>query len=96
MPFFPSLARDGGVRRILGRNPGAGRAFIGWLVDSMRVDYSMFCTCSGRSAGKPHGCWVPGIGVLGGYTCGYTGNEGWSRCRLRATDCAMRSAPAAG
>ncbi len=47
--------------------------------------HSMFCTCSGRSAGKAHGCWVSGIGVSGGYTCGYTGFAGWGGCRVRAT-----------
>ena len=40
--------------------------------------HSMFCTCSGRSAGKAHGCRVSGFEVLGGYTCGYTGIGGWS------------------
>jgi pyruvate dehydrogenase E1 component len=44
--------------------------------------YSMFCTCSERSAGKPHGCWVSGFGLSGGYTCGYTGNGGRSRADM--------------
>ena len=47
--------------------------------------HSKFCTCSGRSAGKAHGCWVSRFEVAGGYTCGYTGIAGCGGCRDRAT-----------
>lgn len=40
--------------------------------------YSMFCTCSERSAGKAHGCLLCCIGTFGGYTCGYTGIGWWT------------------
>lgn len=51
----------------------------GYLPSQARPEnYSMFCTCSGRSAGKAHGCWVSRFRLSGGYTCGYTGIGGWS------------------
>lgn len=55
--------------------------------------HSMFCTCSARSAGKPHGCWVPGIGALGGYTCGYIGIGGWGGRCADPTACPLGRSP---